>query len=65
MSSAEGSRRAEQIVTGGMRLGPPEPTYLDERNAILQADTVAGNGDQALIWKVFAARGMGRSMVKR
>jgi hypothetical protein len=56
---AEGSRRAEQIVTGGMRLGPAEPTYLDERNAILQADTLAGNGDQALIWKVFAARGMG------
>jgi hypothetical protein len=57
--AVEGSRRAEQIVTGGMRLGPPEPTYLDERNAILQADTVAGNGDQALIWRVFASRGMG------
>ena len=56
---ADGSRRAEQIVTGGMRLSPAEPTYLDERNAILQADQVAGNGDAAIIWAAFAARGMG------
>ena len=56
---AGGSRRAEQIVTGGMRLGPGQPTFLDQRNAILQADAVAANGDQDLIWKVFAARGMG------
>jgi hypothetical protein len=56
---ADGSRRAEQIVTGGMRLGPAEPTFLDERNAILQADAVAHNGDQDLIWQAFAARGMG------
>jgi extracellular elastinolytic metalloproteinase len=55
----EGSDRAERYVTGGMRLGPAQPSYLDQRNAILQADTVAGGADQDLIWSVFASRGMG------
>jgi hypothetical protein len=58
---SEGSRRAERLVTGGMRLSPPEPTYLDMRNAILQQDLVDGRGDAATIWSVFADRGMGWS----
>ncbi len=40
-----------------MRLSPPEPSFLDMRNAILQAST--DEGDDQLIWQVFAARGMG------
>jgi extracellular elastinolytic metalloproteinase len=55
----DGSKRAEALVTGGMRLGPPSPSYLDQRNGILQEDTVLGGQDTALIWEVFAARGMG------
>jgi hypothetical protein len=54
-----GSQRAEALVTGGMRLGPPSPSYLDQRNGILQEDTVLGGHDADLIWKVFASRGMG------
>ena len=55
-----GSKRAEAIVTGGMRLGPPSPSFLDQRNAILQADTVLhGGADRDLIWQAFASRGMG------
>ncbi len=42
-----------------MRLGPPSPSFLDQRNAILQASTVAGGADSDLIWDVFASRGMG------
>jgi extracellular elastinolytic metalloproteinase len=56
---AGGSDRAERYVTGGMRLGPPSPSFLDQRNAILQASTVAGGADSDLIWDVFASRGMG------
>ena len=43
-----------------MRLSPPEPSFLDMRNAILQADAalLAGATHDA-IWQVFAARGMG------
>ena len=43
-----------------MELSPADPSYLDMRNAILQADT-ASNGGAASnkIWQVFANRGMG------
>ena len=38
----EGGRRALALVTGGLRLSPDEPSFLDMRNSILAADTVAG-----------------------
>jgi subtilisin-like proprotein convertase family protein len=55
-----GATTARQLITDGMRLSPTDPSYLDERDAILQAD-VAGFGaaHHAAIWQVFAARGMG------
>ncbi|HEX5618487.1 MAG TPA: M36 family metallopeptidase, partial [Solirubrobacteraceae bacterium] len=56
-----GVDKAEQLVTQGMRLSPPEPSFLDMRNAILAAE--AGlpntNADRDEIWDVFANRGMG------
>ena len=56
---AEASDLAEQLVTDGMRLSPPEPTMLDMRNAILAADQAAGGVHHDLIWQVFSHRGMG------
>ncbi|ELP62817.1 M36 family metallopeptidase [Streptomyces turgidiscabies] len=55
-----GSRLTESLVTRAMELSPVSPSFLDQRNAILQADTVV-NGGRAhdRIWKVFANRGMG------
>jgi hypothetical protein len=48
------------LVTEGMRLSPPNPSFLDMRNAILQADTALNAGaHQDHIWEVFANRGMG------
>ena len=48
------------IVTQAMRISPPEPSFLDMRNAILQADTARFAGaHHATIWSVFARRGMG------
>jgi extracellular elastinolytic metalloproteinase len=48
------------LITRGMELSPTEPSMLDMRNAILQADKVAyGGHDQPEIWRVFAHRGMG------
>jgi extracellular elastinolytic metalloproteinase len=50
----------ERLVTRGMQLSPPEPSFLDMRNAILQADHVVfGSAHRTAIWKVFADRGMG------
>jgi extracellular elastinolytic metalloproteinase len=53
------SSEAERLITQGMRLSPPEPSFLDARNAILAADTAAGGAFQTKLWTVFAARGMG------
>jgi hypothetical protein len=55
-----GSSTTENLVTRAMELSPPRPSFLDERNAILQADMVASGGSNAAtIWSVFAHRGMG------
>ena len=42
-------------------LTPPSPSFLDARDAILQADLATGGANQADIWQVFAGRGMGCS----
>ena len=58
--ATEGVRRAELLVTGGMELAPEAPSFVDMRDAILQADTAFNGGaDHAAVWSVFAARGMG------
>jgi hypothetical protein len=42
-----------------MELSPANPSYLDMRNAILQADAIQGGRRNSKIWHVFANRGMG------
>jgi extracellular elastinolytic metalloproteinase len=55
-----GSSVAEALVTGGMRGSPPEPTFLQERDAIMDADVALfGGHHMAALWRVFARRGMG------
>ena len=55
-----GSKVAESLVTRAMELSPTNPSFLDERNAILMADTVVfGRKYEHAIWRVFAHRGMG------
>jgi extracellular elastinolytic metalloproteinase len=54
---------ARFLVTEGMRLSPPNPSFLDMRNAILQANEVGVAGGRtdhdAALWQLFADRGMG------
>lgn len=48
------------LVTDGMPLTPNNPTMLDARDAILQADVNRyGGAHLRTIWRIFAARGMG------
>ncbi len=55
-----GRAYALSIITRAMELAPADPTMLDMRNAIVQADLVARGGKNAgIIWQVFANRGMG------
>ena len=59
-SPSLGSNTAEMLVTRAMELSPPNPSYLDMRNAILDADVLAfAGGHVDDIWTVFAGRGMG------
>ena len=59
--SSEGLERVRRLVTNGLRLAPPNPTFLDMRNAILLANEQAGTDGvpAGVVWSVFAQRGMG------
>ena len=55
-----GRTYALSIITRAMELSAADPTMLDMRNAIVQADLIASGGKNAgTIWQVFANRGMG------
>jgi hypothetical protein len=59
--SADGVSRARRYVTGGLRLAPPEPTFPEMRDAIIQAAALFDPGDVDRLWQTFAARGLGWS----
>ncbi|MBI3415833.1 MAG: M36 family metallopeptidase [Verrucomicrobia bacterium] len=58
----QGNQTILQLVTDGMKLSPANPTFLEARDAILQADEIASGGDnRSELWQAFAKRGMGFS----
>ncbi|MCC2547251.1 T9SS-dependent M36 family metallopeptidase [Hymenobacter sp. BT175] len=60
-----GNNIALRLVLDGCKLQPCTPGFLDGRDAILLADRQANGGaNQALIWQVFARRGMGSNAVQ-
>lgn len=60
LREALGVSMARRLITRGMELSPSDPSFLDARNAIVQADLVANGGANAdVIWDVFRHRGMG------
>lgn len=57
---APGNERVLQLVTDAMKLSPANPTFIQSRDAILQADLVlSGGADAAAITAAFARRGLG------
>ncbi len=59
---AIGNELALQLVTDGMKLCPIDPTFIEARDAILQADLNSTSGDNlSEIWDGFARRGFGFS----
>ncbi|MDQ3627401.1 MAG: M36 family metallopeptidase [Actinomycetota bacterium] len=55
-----GPAPTRRLVTTALRLVAPNPSILDLRDAILQADQVRNDGaGRELLWRVFAERGMG------
>jgi extracellular elastinolytic metalloproteinase len=68
-TSAKGKENSElpagniiafQLVVDGLKNQPCRPTFVDARDAIIQADEVNYNGaNVCLLWKAFARRGLG------
>jgi len=58
---ATGNQLILRLVTDGLKLTPPNPNFVQARDAILQADQVANGGaNLPELWKAFAKRGLGR-----
>lgn len=59
-NTTNGSSKVLQLVTNALKLQVCNPSFIEGRNAILDADVAATNGaDRCMIWKVFAKRGLG------
>ncbi|WP_312089364.1 T9SS-dependent M36 family metallopeptidase [Chryseobacterium sp.] len=55
-----GSAKVLQLVTDALKLQTCNPTFIDGRNAILDAEIITSKGeDRCMIWKTFARRGLG------
>ncbi len=55
-----GNNTALELVMDALKLQPCNPTYLEARDAILQADLVSNqSANSCAIWRAFAKRGMG------
>ncbi|MGE5828556.1 MAG: M36 family metallopeptidase [Micromonosporaceae bacterium] len=60
LRKALGSNMTESLVTRAMELSPANPSFLDMRNSILQADLILNGGSKKTkIWQTFSHRGMG------
>lgn len=63
-SGTGGNNLAIQLVMDGLKLQPAEPSFIDARNAILNADLILNKGvNHKEIWQAFARRGLGLSAV--
>ena len=57
-----GNESIMRLVVDGMKLSPVNPTFIEARDAVLQADMVNSGGvNQIALWKGFAKRGLGYS----
>ncbi|HEX8205037.1 MAG TPA: M36 family metallopeptidase [Solirubrobacteraceae bacterium] len=56
-----GSSVTRGLVADALRISPPAPTFVDMRDAIIQADLATGGDHYVALWTAFAARGLGAS----
>ena len=55
----EAKRRMTDYIVAGMKLAPPFPTYVEQRDGILAAAFAADPRDMLILAEGFAVRGMG------
>jgi hypothetical protein len=60
---AEAEKRILAYVIGGLKLTPPQPTFVQGRDAIVAAVTAMDGADLVPVWAGFAKRGMGKGAV--
>ncbi|MBC8106998.1 MAG: M36 family metallopeptidase, partial [Anaerolineae bacterium] len=61
-SNGNGNILAMKLVMDALKIQPANPSFLQARDAILQADvTLTGGANQRDIWQSFARRGLGTS----
>jgi len=59
-NTTNGSSRVLQLVTNALKLQVCNPTFIDGRDAILNAELAMTQGaDRCMIWRTFAKRGLG------
>lgn len=59
-AGAGGNNVAMRLISEGMKLQPLDPTFVQQRDAILKADTLLYNAQHSCrIWKAFAQWGLG------
>ncbi|KAG2178019.1 hypothetical protein INT43_003272 [Umbelopsis isabellina] len=57
---SHGNTLVFQLVVDGLKLQPCRPSFMDSRDAIIEADKqLTGGENVCLIWKAFARRGLG------
>jgi hypothetical protein len=56
-----GADVTDRLVIAGMKVTPVNPSMLNARDGILAADVALGGANGCVIWRVFAAHGMGYS----
>ncbi len=60
LREAIGSTDAEQVITSGLRLSPNNPSFIEARDAILQADRAVNAGvNYDALWRVVRGAGHG------
>lgn len=59
-NTTNGSSRVLQLITNALKLQVCNPTFIDGRDAILNAEVASTQGaDRCMIWRTFAKRGLG------
>lgn len=59
----DAERRMLRYVIGGLELTPPQPTFVQARNAIITAVSQVDPSDLRRVWGGFATRGLGVNAV--
>jgi hypothetical protein len=59
LTFAEAQQRMRDYLVASLKMTPPDPTFLDARNALLAAAFARDNADYQDFWKAFAKRGAG------